>query len=164
MRAARIGIALAVVFLALPVAANAPISPPSEKQYEDFVQDDQRIIDRFTRLAWARTPSAPINFAGAQTLCSGGSPTIRLPTLKELLTLVDEEPNPAYSAAVGKEIVKHIDLLAFGGDVRSPVDVPYWTSSVEGTNQAFTVDFATGITSTALVGDSRRARCVQSLP
>src|SRR6185295_11170885 len=81
VRTARIGMAFAVLFLALPVAANAPVAPPSERQYEDFVVGDQRIIDRFTRLSWERNVPSSTTFANAQaTVCTGGVPALRVPT------------------------------------------------------------------------------------
>jgi hypothetical protein len=166
VKAARSAIVLAVFFVALPVAADAPIEPPSERQYEDFTDQDQRIVDHFTRLAWARNVPAPMNHNDARTFCSGGAPPVRLPTLKELLTLVDEEPNPVYDIAQGREIVKHIDRRAFGGVVgqRAPVDLAYWTSSLDTNGRVFTVSFADATTITEMPTVQLRVRCVQALP
>jgi hypothetical protein len=162
VKRARAAMFFAVVFVALPVAANAPIAPPSEKQYEDFVMADQRIVDRFTRLSWERAVPASAMFTTAETtICTGGNPPLRVPTLKELLTLVDEEPNRFYDVGTGTEIDKMIDLPAFRD---SPVDVPYWTSSIDPSGARYTVDFRTGLTGTALVTDLRRVRCVRTLP
>lgn len=163
MKRARLGIAFAFVFLALPVAANAPIAPPSERQYEDFDQTTVRITDRFTKLVWERAVSGPIDYAAAQAYCNRGTtPPTRIPTLKELLTLVDEEPNRMYDEAAGTEIVKHIDLNAFR---ETPVNEEYWTSSLNRDDgKLFTVSFKTGQSATAAPNDARRVRCVQALP
>jgi hypothetical protein len=153
-----------LVLFALPVLADhAPGHPPPEPgapddQYDPFTYQSRRIKDRKTKLQWERGVSAPMSFADATAYCT--TPT-RLPTLKELLTLVDEVPHLDYEPDEGRNVQKMIDPSAFSDE--TPVDRAYWTSTRSGTN-AFTVDFGDGTTSAASVADLRRARCVQFIP
>lgn len=143
----RLAPAALCLLVALPVSADAPLD-----QYEDFTRFDQRITDAKTKLQWERRVPARVTFADATNLVC--QPPTRLPTVKELLTLVDEEPHDEY---VGTRIQKMIDPAAFPD---TPVDVEYWTSTTEGTD-AFTVSFADGTTKKANKGDTRYTRCVE---
>ncbi|MBX3223910.1 MAG: DUF1566 domain-containing protein [Labilithrix sp.] len=139
--------------VAVPVFADAP-----KGQYPNFTGQDQRIRDLKTGLVWERSVSpAPVTFATAEAGCTGGT---RLPTLKELLTLVDEEPDDYYDLNLNRTVLRFIDAQAFG---QTPVDKGYWTASRDGTS-VWTVDFATAETRTAEVGDTRYVRCVRFVP
>ncbi|MBX3201940.1 MAG: DUF1566 domain-containing protein [Labilithrix sp.] len=143
------------VLVALPVSADAP-----RGQYRDFLGSDQRIRDLKTKLVWERSvPPAPVAFAAADAVCGGGT---RLPTLKELLTLVDEEPHIVYDIDQKKNVIKYIDRQAFGS--RTPIDAAYWTASTASATTAWTVDFGTGETSLANLNDLRYVRCVRFVP
>jgi hypothetical protein len=79
--------------LALEARGDAPAL-----QYVTFNRDDVTITDQKTALVWER--NALVNTAGnATTYCNGlklnGLPA-RLPTVKELLTLVDELPHDEF--------------------------------------------------------------------
>ena len=90
-------VALVAVAVALPVSADAPIGG-SDQQYENFDSGNKVIIDRFTKLAWDRPSDpypAPTSFDAAKAYCETQR-SMRLPSLKELLTLVDEEPHDEY--------------------------------------------------------------------
>jgi hypothetical protein len=141
------GVVLALV-IASPVLADAP-----SDQYEFFSAESSKIKDRKTGLEWDRSVSGPVEFTNVS--CDGGT---RLPTLKELLTLVDEEPHYEYDEVQLKNVPKMIDRAAFG--VRTPTDKPYWTSSSNDSEDVWTVDFATGETKPANRGDKRYVRCV----
>jgi hypothetical protein len=68
-----------------------------------------------------------MTFAGAAAYCSSlslGGVSWRVPSYKELLTLVDENPHFEYSN--GDLVLHAIDANAFLG---TAVDQPYWTSS-----------------------------------
>lgn len=151
-------VALFGVAVALPVLADAPISG-NDRQYAEFAAGDKVIRDRFTKLVWER-PSRPypppMTFVEAQTYCK---PPMRLPSLKELLTIVDEEPHEDYE--VDKAVLRYIDEPAFGG---TPVAVGFWTSSMKSATEAWTVDFGSGDTKPAALGDNRYVRCVDYVP
>ncbi|MCW5836997.1 MAG: DUF1566 domain-containing protein [Labilithrix sp.] len=152
-----------VALVALPVSADAP-----EGQYPEFIGQNQRIRDLKTKLVWERSVSpavspsvlpSPLTFAEAGTVCTGGT---RLPTLKELLSLVDEEPHFVYDLDQKKNVIKYIDRQAFG--THTPIDTGYWTSSAGSPTQAWSVDFGTGETSLANLSDRRYVRCVRFVP
>lgn len=152
IRLALRGLVLGIV-VALPVAADAPPG-----QYDKFYSQDRSIRDLKTGLVWQRSVSpAPVQFANATC-----PPPLRLPTLKELLTLVDEEPHLDYDDKLFKNVSKMIDAAAFGE--QTPVNEPYWTSSMAGSDRAWTVDFATGATKDDSTTASRYFRCVRFQP
>ncbi|MBN9165297.1 MAG: hypothetical protein BGO98_21670 [Myxococcales bacterium 68-20] len=144
------------VLVAVPVSADQEPGAPNG-QYENFTGDDRRIRDKKTGLRWERSVSAsPVDFETAKSMCTGG---LRLPTLKELLTLVDEQPHPAYDLKKNANVLKYIDREAFGAE--TPIDRAYWTSSMDGTSKAWTVDFGSGETVATPTVDGRYVRCVR---
>lgn len=145
------GVAVALV-IASPVLADAP-----SDQYEFFSADSDRIKDRKTGLEWSRLASGPVRFDDAS--CGPGT---RLPTMKELLTLVDEEPHYKYDEIQLKNVPKMIDQAAFGA--QTPTDRAYWTSSFDDSGDVWTVDFETGETKPADRDDARYVRCVAFKP
>lgn len=140
---------LFVLAIGLPTWADA-----DSDQYEPFNRQNVNITDHYTGLVWARRVGASATYAGVT--CPAGT---RLPTLKELLTLVDETPHDEYTST-GTLETKMIDRDAFPD---TPVDEPYWTSSPATAPEYFTVDFKTGVTASARPGDSRNYRCVRAL-
>jgi hypothetical protein len=134
----------------LSAAADAPTSGP-DQQYADFASADTSITDQWTKLVWDRT--ALKTFALASASCPAG---LRVPTVKELLTLVDEAPHFDYD--VNKLVQKNIDQRAFSN---TPGSFPFWTSTPYQSNQHWTVDFTTGETGHTLDGDTRFVRCVR---
>ncbi|HVH41018.1 MAG TPA: DUF1566 domain-containing protein [Labilithrix sp.] len=159
----RVGIAARAVVVALalaaPVFADAPISGV-DQQYENFDSRDTFIKDRFTHLVWDRPADpypAAMTFDAAKVSCPG---TMRLPSLKELLTLVDETPHQEYDTTKGVNVARNIDEPAFRGT--PPED--FWTSSSDGT-RIWTVDFSDGATRTVNPGNTvARVRCVDYQP
>lgn len=150
------GLVLGII-VALPVSADAPPG-----QYQKFSSQDRRIRDLKTGLVWERSVSpAPVKYANATC-----APGLRLPTLKELLTLVDEEPHLDYDDKLLKNVSKMIDAAAFGAE--TPVDAPYWTSSTDGAARAWTVNFETGAVNSDPTSDPSSAtayvRCVRLPP
>jgi hypothetical protein len=145
--------------------ADAP-----QSQYATFDQADAIITDNHTGLAWQRA-AAPqqMKWDQAAAYCAalslGKKPgPWRLPSYKELLTLVDESPHTEYE---GTGLVnKFIDSHAFGFllfDVElTPVDAPYWSSSLTPSDaaMAFVVDFKHGTTLTYAIGSAIYVRCV----
>ena len=138
---------LGAILLALPAAADAPRNPP---QYAQFLTDTPIITDNFTKLDWDRRSilsgvGRSTSYGGAGAVCpsifKSGAPG-RLPSLKELLTILDEEPHNEYES--GEIVPKMIDQLAFAD---TPVDLPYWTSTpagAPGSGMVWTLSFRTG--------------------
>lgn len=143
---------------AYPDSAGAPLD-----QYENFDRTDPILTDAKTRLVWARVVSTQVAFAGTSNAClqrgelGAGR---RLPTVKELLTLVDEFPHERYEG--GRVVSKFIDPQAFSGSTYvTPVDFPYWTSTSAGSGRYWTVDFATGEVVARAATDLGHVRCVR---
>jgi len=144
----------AIVLLALPAAADAP-----RDQYEQFDTDSLLIIDYFTRLEWDRR-SVEKNKLFANTNCSV-KPSLgfagRLPSVKDLLTILDEEPHEEYESGV--VVTKMIDADAFAD---TPVDLPYWTSTPAGPGKVWVVSFSTGLMEPrSTTTEMANARCVR---
>jgi hypothetical protein len=73
---------------------------------------------------------------------SGSSSGWRLPSYKELMTIVDETPHVEYDTSSGQLVTKWIDGDAFPAALVAPA---YWTSSVApGAASAYSVDFHSG--------------------
>jgi hypothetical protein len=99
-----------------------------------------------------------MSFAQARTHCTQAS--MRLPSLKELLTIVDEEPHREYDDDRLEEVTKMIDGAAFPNTPSGA----FWTSSTAGVDRAWTVSFLDGVTYTAELGSIAYVRCVDDTP
>jgi hypothetical protein len=156
MRDRSLRLATLVLLVALPVAADAPRDPP---QYDPFDKDTTTIKDNFTKLEWDRRPSGSgVTHDVASGTC-GKDPSWRLPTVKELLSIVDEEPHLEYE--FGKNVSKTIDQLAFPD---TDVSNAYWTLTPgDGTHAGmhWVVDFTTGKTSLQVDSARGNYRCVR---
>jgi len=100
--------------LALAARGDAPVD-----QYAAFNKDDLTIIDKATALEWQRNVLQATDLKTAAAKCNSlpGGP-FRLPTVKELLTLVDEFPHQEFDG------VRAIDRNAFPG---TPVPMAFAT-------------------------------------
>jgi hypothetical protein len=138
----------ALVLSAAPVLADAPVG-----QYEQFVRETGAVRDNFTKLEWERcSQGQPCGPGIAQTTRTkrtwGAAEAIacssyggRLPTVKELLTLVEEQPHAEYE--FGKTVFKTIDQNAFGSYTAE--DLPYWSGTPTGVvNERWGVSFKDG--------------------
>jgi hypothetical protein len=148
-RLASLAVVAVGVSFAVPGQAIAP-----QDQYAFFTSGDVRITDNYTHLVWDRSSSPPFtdpNLIGSYCVWPS-----RLPTVKELLTIVDEDPNLRYDSAQGKNVTYYTDPEVFP-DIK--VDAPYCTQTflVGGTTR-FTVDFANG--KAAADGRACHVRCV----
>jgi hypothetical protein len=141
----------ALVLCAPPLLADAPTT-----QYAQFTSDDDTIKDNKTFLEWERKSLRQTkNFSAAATGCVGFG---RLPTVKELLTLVDEQPYQEYE--FGKTVTKHIDQNAFGSYTGE--DAPYWSGTPTGTgNERWGVSFKDGTMVRMAESSAGYARCVK---
>jgi hypothetical protein len=117
-----------------------------------FVIEGEVAEDRATYLTWQRGLLAPLRWLDALAACEaltlGGFDDWRLPTLKELLTVIDEVAlNPS------------ADIVAFP-------DTPaqwYWASSagLGPPDYAWTVSFTDGYCTPAAVDELYLVRCVR---
>jgi hypothetical protein len=154
-----------VVTLASVARADAP-----SDQYELFDVNDVTIQDHFTTLVWQRYPAtsitsgmpATMTFDAAAAYCQGlslGSYANgwRVPSYKELLTLVDEKPHLEFEN--GQLVPKAIDLHAFPGTPTAGTS--YWTSSTYQDGRGYAVDFSDGTAQLASKANtSFYVRCV----
>jgi hypothetical protein len=145
-------------FAAVALAAHVVSAAAPPGQYKRFDVNATTICDQETGLRWARAVVPPTTFAGAQTACAAPR---RLPTAKELLTLVDEDRHS--EQRLGQEVNIAIDGAAFPD---TPVDRAFWTQTrTADLGILITVDFGSGETGTSKEApgseNERYARCVQ---
>lgn len=145
----------AIVLAAALAEANAP-----GDQYAVFNAAQTFIIDNKTSLEWQRfVSSQKVDHGTAQTACTNAGINYRLPTVRELLTLVDEDPDYTWDPDAQMQVPTHIDPNAFPG---TPSDV-FWTMSPGpiGIGSFKVVDFASGETSS--LTSAAYVRCVVDL-
>lgn len=157
----------ALVLVALPVAADAPngSDPKRAAQYDPFDRNSTVIHDAFTNLTWERfVPKIARTFDVAEAGCAS-SFSGRMPTVKELLTLVDEEPHLEYDSSLGKNVEVAIDRYAFGNGTGGPktfTDAAYWSSTPTGEpDEVWGVSFADGTMVRLKTSVQAYARCVR---
>jgi hypothetical protein len=153
------------LFVAVPALAQAP-----SNQYEPYDRTTPTITDHFTKLEWDRfkvndliSHDNAVNYCTTAFLGGGG----RLPTVKELLTILDEEPHQEYEGTA--YVTKWIDRNAFGNAdqtgkvITTPVDKAYWsdTQTYLGPGTFWSVDFSTGQMKPATATSSLAVRCVR---
>jgi hypothetical protein len=139
------GVLLAMMLAPTHVAATAPAG--------HFVIGDGFVTDTGTKLVWQRDLSTDAYaWADADAYCAGldlAGQGWRLPTIKELLTLVDEtRTSPA------------IDLRAFPGETGEYV----WSSSrvADAKSERWSVGFRFGFDAAVKATTKQRVRCVRS--
>ena len=165
-------LALAGSMIALALAVHAD-APPD--QYAIFQAQTPTITDSYAKLEWERFPednrlagdagadggtwAAYQTFSNARTRCGNLGNGWRLPTVKELLTIVDEDPHKIY--VDGSTPFLYVDRNAFP----TAFPEPYWTSSAQaGTLAAWTVDFLDGKPKADSPSSVHRSRCVRVAP
>lgn len=152
----------AVMLSALAVSPALASAPPD--QYVSFDVTNPTIRDLRTGLTWQRRvdPKNLKTISGAIGYCDslnlGGPPTPwRVPTYKELLTLVDEDPHYEYDPNSG-ESRRYIDANAFVGTPTGN----FASVSVDPVNdEALTVDFGDGAAKVASPTNQFYVRCVR---
>ncbi len=152
-------------FTVITVGVFAHADAPPD-QYVNFDLADTVIMDAYTKLSWQRTVTTQTDFPGAVAACNGLSlgtfPTQwRLPSYKELLTLVDESPHYEYEN--GRMQVA-IDGNAFPGTPVTNNSGDYWTSSASGASNVFVVEFQHGTANALPSGSTAYVRCVHDPP
>jgi Protein of unknown function (DUF1566) len=119
---------------------------------ERYVTDSARgtVYDSKTKLTWQQIiPAAIYTWAEAQTHCADVGAGWRLPTIKELLTIVDES-----------QMAPSIDQTAFPS---TPPNSLWWSSSpvAFSTSYAWLVDFSRGKTFAYEISNTLYVRCVR---
>lgn len=148
---------LAALLLTLPAAGRAPAD-----QYDRFDSESLTIRDAFTKLEWDRRGVLQkvtyIAGDGGCALIGTLEGVGRLPSVKELLTILEEEPHQEYEFS--KLVNKHIDGEAF---VDTPVDLPYWTSTPGAPGKVWVLNFSTGLMEQLPTDGTAKAhaRCVR---
>jgi len=139
------------------VRASAPLD-----QYEMFLPGDPFIHDRFTDLYWQRfvDPGLFLTQDAAVSYCQNRDAGVgwRLPTYKELLTLVDELAHSEYEDAT--IVQKWIDRDAFP----STPGLQFWSSTKylkSSPSKGYSVDFGTGAADYDDPRNLRLVRCVR---
>jgi hypothetical protein len=137
----------AVMLLALAGGTHPAVAEAPQGRYQIASEE---VLDTQTGLVWQRISSAStMSWADAQAYCEGAW---RVPSMKELQTLVDEtRTGPA------------IDATAFL-DVSAASGYDYWSSSpVAGLSVVawWYVEFESGFNSYGAPADKARIRCVR---
>jgi hypothetical protein len=145
---------IAVVAGALAFAVRARSDAPTD-QYGVYAPSSPTVRDQLTRLEWWRATETA-SFDSSVMTCGAHGQGFRLPTLRELLTLVDEEPHKIYSS--GRELPRFIDRNAFPD---TSITTDYLTSTPKPGGRYWTVSFATGEVSSLPSGNSTSIRCVR---
>jgi hypothetical protein len=150
------------------IAATARADAPSD-QYGLFNMTVETIQDLRTSLVWQRLRNTvpPLStFAGAAAYCKAlalpsSATGWRVPSYKELLTIVDESPHLEYEN--GNLVSKAIDRSAFLGTL---TDFPYWTSSLYAKDRtyAYVVNFRDGRPASQTLAQTAYVRCVYDVP
>lgn len=148
-----LGAMLAAAFAVAGVAHA--FAPPG--QYDFYGPAKKEITDLKTGLTWQRYPDPQLwTFPEAVASCVVLGQDWRLPTVKELLTLVDEQPMHEWVG--GKLTYPPIDSNAFP---RTPPS-NFWTGSRDGAF-VYVVDFEFGTTATRKTSkDTAYVRCVKN--
>ncbi len=146
-----------VILVGVPASAVAPV-----EQYEFFDSASLLIEDKKTLLDWERDAIKDQAHADIGTICAS-RPNLaggRVPTVKELLTIVDEAPHNYYDTDRPQPInvTRAIDPSAFPD---TPTDKKYWSSTSAGVGLVWTVNFETGAVETATTGEMLHLRCVR---
>jgi hypothetical protein len=131
-------------------------------QYETFTAQSDVVNDRFTGLTWDRralSQGAELDYVSAEGACK---PNARLPSVKELLSIVDER---RHSEQIGNaEVSLSIDAAAFGGIFATKGR--FWTRTLASDNKAsrFTVNIESGEARTLAPTELAKVRCVTYSP
>ena len=139
----RTGAFVGVTLFALFASANAP-----PDQYVSFSPGTPTIFDKQTGLTWQRFVTQA-QTTQSNIACTNG---MRLPTYRELLTLVDEDPHDEWDPDAAQATPRFIDPNAFPGTPGGA----FWSMSPNATTGTTKgVDFSTGLTLDFVAGRER---------
>jgi hypothetical protein len=132
--------------------ADAPSCPSV------LIPGDGTVFDTKTKLTWAQDegPAGPVDWSTAKTYCAtlklAGLAAWRLPTIKELLTLVDASVNATYSFAIDPSAFPFTAVDSFWSSTLVPGAPPSaWGLRADGSNYPLDTAF----------NSSMGARCVR---
>src|SRR2546423_208401 len=154
MRSMRSRIALALVLTAAVASADAP-----SDQYEQYSPQATDIQDHYARLDWQRFLTLPLQDQNSALKACAQS-FARLPTYRELLTLVDENPHDEWDPSAGTTSPRYIDPNAFPA---TPVGVFWSMSPGADPTKLKVVDFESGMSRDSHPGEQGWVRCVTDL-
>lgn len=141
---------IGAALLLLPGLVRAD-APPG--QYEPYLSTQTTLLDLKTRLVWERG-AGPTPQRLNQVTCAAG---FRFPSVRELATLVDNEPAIAYDERGAAQFV-YIDASAFPGTPRAA----FWTSTATPEGKVFVVDFGSGEIRLVDPSSTAHLRCVKN--
>jgi hypothetical protein len=150
--------AVAMIAVILPTSADAS-APGGRYVVTNGGTSNGTVYDSKTKLTWQQTISSIFyTWADAKTYCAGvgsslGGTGWRLPTLKELQSLVD------YSQTTPPMI----DSTAFPGALSGASSALFWSASplAGSSSYAWGVDFDSGYASHYVVSSTGYVRCVR---
>jgi hypothetical protein len=164
-----------VAIIAVIVAATAAIAAV-EPPYATFNGFDDVIVDQQTRLEWQRNPKGdatayviavgsckdfkPKTDAGADVgiMDSGGKSEWRLPTIKELLSIVDERGEDWQGQAI------YANRNAFAPALATFTSKIFWSSSpANNSGEYMTVNFSSGSSTARSAAQGAAVICVRDL-
>jgi hypothetical protein len=143
------GCALALALVLWPVAPAGAAGRCYPSERFQVLDGDLLVRDRLTKLVWQRQASAAtMTWSEAQTYCAAAGSGFRLPTVKELSSIVD------LTVTTGPRI----DRTAFP----STPSESFWTSSSDAASagRVWIVSFAAGWLGPNDTGIDYRVRCV----
>ncbi|MBH2006909.1 MAG: DUF1566 domain-containing protein [Myxococcaceae bacterium] len=155
-----LSVAMMLVLLAQSLLGSAPVGRYTDETGSTLTAGSTQVKDTVTGLIWQRaystgTWSASAAAGSAQAYCaqlvigSQAAGSWRMPTIKELSTLVDVTVSSGAT----------IDLTAFPG---TPANY-FWSSTVyqPSPSNAWSVDFSNGSVNTVSIGGTGYVRCVR---
>ena len=132
--------------LALTLSFAARGDAPAD-QYLTFTPVSPTISDHYTGLVWTRAPVqtnvSRVQYANAEAACSTLSiegRRWRMPTVRELLTIVDELPHLEYDPVAHNNLPRAIDANAFPATPSGR----FMAMSPDYANNLWFVDFSNG--------------------
>jgi hypothetical protein len=144
----------AVLTIAMLASGHAP-----PDQYDTFNAQQTFIDDLHTKIRWQRViDTAQTTQAGAISLCKASGQ--RLPTYRELLTIVDEDPHDEWDPEAGVGTSRYIDPDAFPG---TPPAAFWSISPGSKLGEGKVVDFGHGYSTDQSTLSSSYYRCVTDL-
>lgn len=125
----------------------------NQPSYRD--NGDGTVTDLVTGLMWQKAPAANVSYSAAQTgaasASTGGYSDWRLPTIKELYSLIRFDGYTGETAATSKPYIDTVFSFSYGDEsVERFIDAQYWSSTqyvgttMTGNATAFGVNFADG--------------------
>lgn len=155
------GLVFGALLAATPALASHPPNPdvdPPFDQYEEFDRETTEIYDQKTTLTWERKNVSRISreLALAELHCANDFGGGRIPTIKELQTILSEFPHEEYEG--NGLVTKMIFSDAFPA---APVGAPYWSSTPHPAGGHWGLSFANGAMAPIPAGGAALVRCVR---